>query len=115
MQNTIFLKDALEIMRTPDKDGRAIPFNISVRTFNRNTKKGGKLKTYENAKLLMNEKGFDKDSIQALKRLPKIKPTHRKNPQHFQNKTRNIKTPDGEKRKININFIIDFNGKKVIY
>jgi len=39
----------------------------------------------------------------------------RKNPNHFDNKTRNLSLPSGDKRKINIRYIIEFNNQKVIY
>ena len=38
-----------------------------------------------------------------------------KNPNHWQNKTRNLKLSDGTIKKICILFIIAFNGKEVIY
>ncbi|MCQ4039738.1 hypothetical protein [Riemerella anatipestifer] len=38
-----------------------------------------------------------------------------KKPNHFANRTRNIKLPDGQIKKINILFIQEYNGKKVVY
>lgn len=117
MNNAVYLKDVLEEMRTHNNKGEAIKFDISVRTFNRNSKKGGKLNHYKNAKLVMKEGVYDPTSVQALKhvndpnKLVKIK----KSPSHFTNKTRNLKLESGEIKKININYIIKFNGKKVIY
>lgn len=102
-------------MRTPDTNGRAIPFDISYRTFNSNSKTGGKMKYYENAKLVMKEKS-EKDEIRALKFKPsEEKEINKKNPQHFKNKTRNIRLEDGGITKINVKFIHTFNGIKVIY
>ena len=117
MAETIYLSEVLKIMRTPNEEGRAVPFDISVRTLNKNSKTGGKLNTYEDAKLVMKEKGLDKNSIYALKNFKpsERRETIRKNPQHFQNKTRNIRLANGDKRKIHINHIISFNGSKVIY
>ena len=116
MNNTIYLNEVLEIMRTPDTEGRAVEFDISYRTFNKNSKTGGKMKHLENAKLVMQEKGLDKDSVQALKFKPSEKrEVTRKNPNHFTNKTRNIRLENGDITKINIKFIAAFNGKKVIY
>lgn len=46
-------------MRTPDNEGRAVKFDIAVRTLNRQSKTGGKLNRYKNAKLVMHEKGTD--------------------------------------------------------
>ena len=118
MAETVFLTKVLEAMRTPSSEGRAVPFDISYRTLNRNSKTGGKLKYHENAKLVMKEKQLDPHSIQALRHFKpsaEKKNTARKNPQHFTNKTRNIRLENGEIKKIHINHIITFNGKKVIY
>jgi hypothetical protein len=38
-----------------------------------------------------------------------------RNPNHFDNRTRNIELPSGEIKKIRIDFIIEINGNKVIY
>jgi len=114
MENqVIFLKDVLKQMSIKDRDGKFFPFNISVRTFNKNTKKGGKLKTYSSAKLLpdKNPNSIIVDTVENIL-LPQ---KSLKIPNHFENKTRNIETESGEVKKINIDFIIDFNGKKVIY
>tara|TARA_B100002049_G_C15820242_1_gene266641 strand:+ start:140 stop:493 length:354 start_codon:yes stop_codon:yes gene_type:complete len=116
MKETVYLKDVLEEMRTPNKEGRAIKFDIAVRSFNKYSKEGGKFYRYENAKLVMNEKGNDPDSIYALQN---FKPSEKreiikKNPNHFTNKTRNIKLENGGIKKINIKYIIEFNGKHVI-
>lgn len=104
-------------MRTPNAEGRAVLFDISYRTFNRNSKTGGKMKHCKNAKLVMKEKGLDPDSIYALLNFmpSEVKKERiRKNPQHFENKTRNIRLENGEIKKINILFIHSFNGEKVI-
>jgi hypothetical protein len=106
----------LKIMRTPNKEGRAVEFDISYRTFNRNSKTGGKMKHCENAKLVMKEKGPDPDSVYALQNFKPgdKKEVVKKNPQHFRNKTRNIRMESGDITKIHIKFIHTFNGKKVI-
>lgn len=38
-----------------------------------------------------------------------------KNPNHWENRTKNIKTKEGIIKKINILFIDEFNGQKVVY
>lgn len=118
MAETIYLTEVLKIMRTPNEEGRAIKFDISVRSLNKNSKTGGKLKFYKDAKLVMKEKPLDKNSIYALKNFKpseKKEDTFRKNPQHFQNKTRNIRLENSEIKKIHINHIITFNDLNVIY
>lgn len=110
----VFLRDVLETMRTLDKDGRAVHFSISFRTLNKSSHKGGRLVSYPVAKLVIKEENPKADSTHAL-RYYKKQVTIRRRPNHWDNKTRNIKLPDGKIRKIHINHIIEFNGKKVIY
>ncbi|TQI71809.1 hypothetical protein JM79_2758 [Gramella sp. Hel_I_59] len=117
MTETISRAEVLKIMRTPNEEGRAVPFDISYRTFNRNSKTGGKMVHLENVKLVMKEKGLDPDSVYALKN---FKPSEeqkekiRKNPNHFGNKTRNIRLENGKVTKIGILWIKEFNGKTVV-
>lgn len=114
----IYLKDVLEEMRTLDSEGRAVKFDISYRTFNRNSKTGGRLNYHENAKLVMQEKPVEKYDAQLkslMKRPSEARDITQKNPMHYKNKTRNIRLENGDIKKININYIITFNGKKVIY
>jgi hypothetical protein len=111
---TKFLSDVVVQMRSLDSDGKAIPFSIAVRTFQSFSKTGGALNKYPAAKLVMQEKFKNKDSIRSLRTAPRKK-VDRKNPHHFQNKTRNIKLPNGQIKKIHINNIIEFNGVKVVY
>lgn len=116
MQETIYLNDVLEEMRTPNKEGRAIKFDISVRTLNKNSKTGGKMNHYENAKLVMEETPLDPLGIKALQMLPSEKRIIlKKSPNHFKNKTRNLRLEDGSVKKIHIKAIIRFNGKTTIY
>lgn len=64
----------------------------------------------------MKEENPNADSVQSLRVVRKQRPKVRRNPNHFENKTRNIKVlPQGDIKTINIRFIIEFNGKKVIY
>lgn len=105
MQNAIFLSQVLKEMKKLDDKKNPIPFTITVRTFNNQNKSGGKLITYENAVLM-----------QAPKTPGKIRLSQKrtfKNPNHYGNRTRNLKTDEGIK-KINILFIIKFNGVDVV-
>lgn len=115
-EETIYLNEVLEIMRTPNSEGRAVKFDITVRTLNKNSKTGGRLDEYNQAKLVMHEKGLDPNSIYALQNFkPSKVQKEKKNPQHFDNKTRNIRLENGDIKKIQIKYIITFNGKTVIY
>ena len=100
MVEKIFLKDALAEMRKLDAEKKPIPFSIAVRTYNKQNGFGGKLLVYHNA---------------TLKQQPKGKKEFEKNPNHWDNKTRNIKLADGSIKKIIILFIVAFNGKEVVY
>mgnify|MGYP000536602619 CR=1 FL=1 len=115
LQETIYLQDVLQQIKTLDASGRAVPFSIKVRTLNRYSKTGGKLHTYPQAKLVMKEENPNVNSVNSLRYKPKPK-TSRRDPKHFENKTRNIKVlPQGSFVKIHIRYIIEFNNKKVIY
>ncbi len=104
-------------MRTPDEEGRAVKFDITGRTLNKNSKTGGKYYEFNEAKLVMKEKGLDPHSIYALQNFKpsEKKETIKKNPNHFSQKTRNIRLEDGSIKKIHYKYIDTFNGKKVIY
>lgn len=113
MVKHIFLRQVLEEMKTIDSKGNAISFDIEFRTFNKNNKGGGGLKSYKDAKLLIGKKlkGKAFDPMKHFYRIEKA----RKNPNHWQNKTRNIELASGQIRKLNILYITKFNGLEVIY
>jgi len=109
----MFLRQVLEEIKKTDEKGDALPFDIEFRTYNRNNKMGGVLKRYERAKLLIGKKLKGKPFIDAeyFYRQQRV----RKNPNHFNNRTRNIELPGGQIKKINILFITKFNNLEVIY
>ena len=107
MVKTIFLKDVLSEMKRQDEYKNPLPFSIKVRTFNLKNKKGGKLLEYKNATLMQPPKK------KGAKRL--AMDTEFKNPNHFENRTRNLKTENGEIKKIHTIFIDEFNGLKVVF
>ena len=98
-------------MNMKDKDGNPFPFNIDAWTCNRYSKSGGKLRRFVNAKLLARDKNSKSNLTTEATAISKIK----KNPQHFQNRTRNIELKNGNIRKIHIRLIDSINGKKVQY
>jgi len=105
MQNQIFLKEVLKEMKKLDSKKNPIPFSISFRTYNQQNKSGGRLVSYDNATLM-----------QAPPEPGAVRLTQNvdfKNPNHWENHTRNIKTNFGIK-KINIFFITKFNGLDVV-
>lgn len=107
MEKTLFLRDVLTEMKKLDKQNNPIPFCIKLRSFNRQNKSGGNLISYNNAILLKppKEKGAKRLAMD----------TEFKDPKHWENRTRNIKLDTGEIKKIHTIFIVEFNGKKVVY
>lgn len=107
MEKTIFLSDVLSEMRKIDDKNKPVPFSIKVRSFSVQNKKGGEIKNYPYATLLQapKQKGTKRLAMNA----------DFKNPNHYENRTRNIKLNDQKIKKINILFIDEFNGKKVVY
>ena len=105
MQNQIFLKEVLKEMKKLDSNKNPIPFSISFRTYNQQNKSGGRLVSYDNATLMQAppEPG-------AMRLSQNI---DFKNPNHWENHTRNINTNFGIK-KIHIFFITKFNGLDVL-
>ena len=98
--SVINLKEALAVFSLRDEKGMVKHFNLTYRTFNSATKKGGKLISYNGVKYLPS----------AKKETLTVKETN-----HFQNRTRNIELPTGDLKKVKIDFIISVNDKKVIY
>ncbi len=94
-------------MKKLDAGKSPVPFSLSVREFSEQNGSGGKLVFYKNATLM--QQGV-KRSLTAL-----ASGVQRKNPNHWENKTRNIKLENGKIRKLNILFIVEYNGKKVVY
>lgn len=109
----IYLSEALKIMQLRDKAEKPFPFDLTYRTFNAQTRLGGKLKEYKNVKYLpeANPNALPSKSEDAIFSEEKSE----KNPYHFKNRTRNIELETGEIQKIRIDFIISINNKKVIY
>lgn len=109
--STVNFSECLEIINRKDKNGNPVPFDANIYTLNRNSKKGGLLKKYKNIKLL----AWNKQQI-TLKGLTKVAQSEVRiirNPNHFQNRTRNIEVSDSEIKKIHLRLIDSINGKKV--
>lgn len=113
MINRIFLRQVLEQIKKTDVQGNAVVFDIEFRTRNKNNNTGGILKKYERAKLLIGTKQKGKPFIDAehFYRAERV----RKNPNHFENATRNIELESGRIIKFNFRYITKFNGLEVIY
>ena len=101
----ITLTEALKIFNLRDANMMFVPFDIEYRTFNEQTKQGGKLKTYNGVKYLPEAKETEEATADLSA----------KTPNHYKNRTRNIELSNGELRKIRIDFIVSINNTKVIY
>lgn len=114
IMKTISLKEVLTEINKKDSNKNPVPFSCAVYTLNRNSKKGGQLIQYENAKLLVGTKKTNL-SEKAMTVVASTLPKEKRNPNHFKNATRNIELSNGEIKKIHIRFIDTFNGKKMVY
>jgi hypothetical protein len=114
MNDAMNLELALRIMDAKDENGYPIPFNIAFRTLQRNSKTGGRLVTYYGATILTSLPKQKKSKNQILKELT-LPLQNRKNPNHFENRTRNIQKQNGEIAKIHIRLIDSINDKKIVY
>ena len=109
----ISLKEGLAILNNKDSKGTLIPFDMTYRTFNATSKRGGKLKYYSGARLLLekNPNVIHRDTIENI--LVPVKPAKKAN--HFENRTRNIELSNHSVVTICIDFIISINNKELIY
>lgn len=113
MNNGISFREAIAIIDKKDKVGRPYPFDISFRTLNRNSKKGGRLLTYLGVKKFKpKNSSVEKNSlIKSIQSEVKVK----RNPDHYGNRTRNLELQNGEIKKIHIRLIDSINGQKMHY
>jgi hypothetical protein len=115
MSDTISLIEALKLIDLKDANGNALPFNISFRTLQRNSKTGGRLVQLDSAKLLTpatkRKSISEKLIIQNLQEEPRFK----KNPKHYENRTRNLVKANGEIVKVHIRLIVSINNHNVVY
>jgi hypothetical protein len=114
--NSTFIRlwDVLEIMDSFDGQGSPARFQIKFVTANRLTNEGGDIielkdvckcsvRTKKGEEVFAQRKNFPMPDKLA------------KDPRHWVNSTRNILLPNGQKRKLHIRLIIEFNHKKVCY
>lgn len=114
MIETISLSAALKIIERKDAEGYPLPFDISYRTLNRNSKTGGRLATYLGATILTSLPKQRKSNAAIIMDLQTATKS-RKNPEHHKNRTRNIHKPNGEIAKVHIRLIESINNQKVVY
>jgi hypothetical protein len=110
----IRLWDALEIMDSTDCLGKPARFQIKYVTANRTTKEGGDIIELKDACKCSIRTKKGEEVFTQRKNFP-VTDKLAKGPRHWVNSTRNILLPNGQKRKLHIRLIIEFNNKKVCY
>lgn len=113
MKDGVSFSEVIAIIDRVDKEGRPFPFDISFRTIQRNSKTGGKLITYKGVKKYVPRK-FQKSKASQVKDVQEL-PGIKRNPNHFENRTRNLELQNGEIKKVKIRHIISLNGKIMHY
>ncbi len=110
----IRLWDVLEIMDSIDSNGKPVRFQIKYVTANRLTNQGGEIIELKDACKCSVRTKQGKEIFAQKKNFP-INDKVPKDPHHWVNSTRNILLPNGQKRKLHIRLIIEFNNMKVCY
>ena len=106
--------DVLEIMDSMDCHGQPVRFQLKYVTANRSTKEGGEIIELKDACKCSVRTKQGKEIFAERKNFP-VNNKVSKDPRHWSNSTRNILLPNGQKRKLHIRLIIEFNNKKVCY
>lgn len=114
MKNTIFLKDVQKIFDAKFPNGDPVPFDIEVFKYSRTNKTGGELITYNNV-TKSTRKELLKSNLNKTRILELFDEVKHRNPMHFKNKTRCIKLPNGDIRKLSFICIKTINNQEVIY
>ena len=112
--NFIRLWEALEIMDSVDQHGRPARFQVKFVTADRTKKEGGEIIELKDASKCPVRTKNGHEIYPQRKNAPHLERITR-NPNHWENSTRNIRLPNGQKRKLHIRLIIEFNNKKVCY
>lgn len=112
MIKTIFLRQVLLEIQKLESTGKAVLVELEYRTFNSNNKQGGALKKIRARLLIKNEK--NKNSFNPFEHEHRQFKS-RKNPNHWENNTRNFELESGFIKKVNIRYITKFNGVEVVY
>ena len=109
MKDGISFAEVIKTIDRVDKEGRPYPF----RTLQKNSKTGGRLVTYKGVKKYVPQK-FQKSKASQLKDVQEL-PGIKRNPNHFENRTRNLELQNGDIKKVKIRHIISLNGKIMHY
>ena len=110
----IRLWDVLEIMDSAEAEGKPVMFQVKYVTANRTTKEGGDIIELKNACKCSIRTKKGEEVFPQRKNFP-VTEKAAKDPRHWDHATRNILLPNGQKRKLHIRLIIEFDHKKVCY
>ncbi len=110
----IRLWDVLEEMDRVDSENRPVRFQIKVVSADRNLNTGGEVIELKGCCKCTNDKNKQTPSVA---RGPAGNPGEKikKDPLHWNNSTRNLLLANGQKRKVHIRLIIEFNNQTVCY
>ena len=114
--NSTFIRlwDVLQVMDSMDGQGKPIRFQLKFVTANRLEKTGGEIIELKDACKCSVRTKQGKEIFAERKKFP-VNDKVSKDPHHWSNSTRNILLSNGQKRKLHIRLIIEFNNKKVWY
>ena len=112
--NFIRLWDVLEIMDSMDGHGKPVRFQLKYVTADKTKGTGGEIIELKDACKCSVRTKQGKEIFSAKQKFP-TNDRVTKDPNHWVNSTRNCLLPNGQKRKLHIRLIIEFNNKKVCY
>ena len=107
--NDITLTEALQVMEQLDRQGRPVPFSIEFDTYDQKSNSTSGRIMYDRAELVMPNKSFTR----TFTSLTPQEYGQRKNPNHYENMTRNIRIDGEQIRKVHIHCIIKLNNQNV--
>lgn len=105
----IRLNDALKLMDHLDHRGNPIPFDLLVLTADRKRDSGGDWKELKGCILAKHNKKLPLHT----RRVDGFGGSRK--PNHYQNATRNIQSPDGSITKVHIRLIKKYNGQTILW
>jgi len=110
----IRLWDVLEIMDSVDGHGKPVRFQLKYVTADRTKRTGGEIIELKDACKCLVRTKQGKEVFSVKQNFP-TNDRVTKDPNHWVNSTRNCLLPNGQKRKLHIRLIIEFNNTKVCY
>ena len=116
VMNATFIRlwDILQIMDSLDGQGKPVRFQVKYVTANRSEGTGGEIIELKDACKCSVRTKQGKEIFSAKQNFPTTDRVT-KDPNHWVNSTRNCLLPNGQKRKLHIRLIIEFNNTKVCY